>query len=77
MAKLFVTLAAEDTISAPGNAQSTYIVASVEDSAGVPVAGLAVANFKLGTEIVGPGGSISSITSVSPGKLILVFTFSK
>jgi hypothetical protein len=69
MAKLFVSAVAEDTIAAPGNAQKNYVIVSVEDTAGNPITGLAAANFQLGTEIVGPGGSISSIQSVVNGKL--------
>ena len=69
MAKLFVNVVGEDTISAPGNAQVTYVIVSVEDSNGNPVTGLTAANFRLGTEIVGPGGSISSISSVVAGSL--------
>lgn len=69
MAKLFVSAAGEDTIAAPGNANSTYIIVSVEDLTGMPVTGLTAANFQLGTEIVGPGGSTSSIQSVMNGKL--------
>ena len=69
MAKLFVNVVGEDTISAPGNAQSSYLIASVEDGSGAPVTGLTIPSFHLGTEIVGPGGSTSSIQTVSNGKL--------
>ena len=51
MAKLFVSAVGEDTIAAPGNAQRTYVIVSVEDSTGNPVTGMTVANFQLGTEI--------------------------
>jgi hypothetical protein len=67
MARLIVTAIAEDTIAAPGNAQDSYIVVSVTEANGVAVTGLAMANFKLGSPIVGPGGSISHINSVSAG----------
>lgn len=73
MAKLFVSALAEDTISAPGNAQRTYIIVGVEDASGNPVEGLTAANFRVGTEIVGPGGSISSIQSVHNGALAGVY----
>jgi hypothetical protein len=69
MAKLYVTAVAEDTVANPGNATNSYIVVSVEDSNGAGFGGLAAANFTLGSEIVGPGGSTSSISSVSNGKL--------
>lgn len=65
MSKLDVKAIVEDTISAPGNANPTYIVVSVADSNGAGVIGLNQANFKLGSEVVGPGGSISHISSVS------------
>lgn len=67
MAKLFVNIVGEDTISAPGNAQATYVVVSVEDVNGNPVAGLTAPNFHLGTEIVGPGGSLSHVSAVTAG----------
>jgi hypothetical protein len=76
MAKLFVSAVGEDTIAAPGNAQRTYVIVSVEDAAGNPVTGMAAANFQLGTEIVGPGGSTSSIQSVSNGKLPGIYLLS-
>lgn len=69
MAKLNVTAIAEDGLSAPGNALVTHVVVSVEDASGSPVAGLAATNFRIGTEIVGAGGSTSSISSISIGKL--------
>lgn len=65
MARLIVTAIAEDTIAAPGNALDSYIVVSVTDVNGVAVTGLTIANFGLGSPIVGPGGSISHINSVS------------
>ncbi len=67
MARLIVNAIAEDTIAAPGNALDSYIVVSVTDSNGVAVAGLAMANFTLGSPIVGPGGSLSHIVSVGGG----------
>jgi hypothetical protein len=70
MSKLDIKAIVEDTIAAPGNAKPTYIVVSVEDQNGAGVIGLNSANFKLGSEVVGPGGSIShidSINSVNPG----------
>ena len=67
MARLIVTAIAEDTIAAPGNVKDSYIVVSVTDSQGVAVTGLTMANFAVGSPIVGPGGSISHINAVSTG----------
>jgi hypothetical protein len=67
MSRLIVTALAEDTIAAPGNAKDSYIVVSVTDANGVAVTGLAMANFALGSPIVGPGGSNSHIHTVSTG----------
>ena len=67
MAQLIVTAIAEDTIAAPSNAQVSYIVVSVTDANGVAVTGLNMANFAVGSPIVGPGGSVSHITTVSTG----------
>lgn len=65
MSLLIVSAIAEDTIANPGNAKDSYIVVSVTDANGVAVNGLAMANFTLGSPIVGPGGSTSHINSVS------------
>ncbi len=67
MALLIVSAIAEDTVAAPGNATDSYIVVSVTDGNGAAVAGLVLANFALGSPIVGPGGSLSHITSVGSG----------
>lgn len=67
MALLHVTAIAEDTIATPGNVNDSYIVVSVTDVNGNAVAGLAMANFAIGSPIVGPGGSLSHINSVSTG----------
>lgn len=69
MAMLFVSSASEDTIAAPGNRQPNYILVSVTDSAGIPVTGLAAANFKVDPMIVGPGGALVNITSIVAGRL--------
>jgi hypothetical protein len=69
MALLFCTALSEDTIAAPGNRQPNYIVVSVTDVNGVPVTGLAIANFKVDPMIVGPGGALVEITGVNPGRL--------
>jgi len=67
MARLVVDAIAEDTIAAPSNALNSYIVVSVTDTNGVAVTGLTAANFQVGSPIVGPGGSVSHITSVGTG----------
>ena len=69
MARLIVTAFSEDTIAAPGNRQPNYIIASVTDANGIPVTGLAVANFKVDPFIVGPGGALVNITGVTAGRL--------
>ena len=69
MARLILTAFSEDGIASPGNRQPNYIVASVTDANGAPVTGLAVANFKVDPMIVGPGGALVNITSVTPGRL--------
>ena len=69
MARLIVVAASEDTIAAPGNRQVNYITVSVTDANGVPVTGLGAAHFKVDPMIVGPGGALVNITSVTPGRL--------
>ena len=69
MARLIVKAFSEDTIAAPGNRQPNYIVVSVTDVNGVPVTGLGVANYKVDPMIVGPGGALVNITSVTAGRL--------
>jgi len=69
MARLIVTVFSEDTIAAPGNRQLNYIVMSVTDVDGVPVTGIGASNVKVDPMIVGPGGALVNITSVTPGRL--------
>jgi hypothetical protein len=69
MARLIVTAFSEDTIAAPANRQSNYIVVSVTDADGKPVTGLGVSNFKVDPMIVGPGGALVNITRVDAGRL--------
>jgi len=69
MARLIVTAFSEDSIAAPGNRQPNYIVASVTDVNGAPVTGLSASNFKVDAMIVGPGGALVNITSVTAGRL--------
>lgn len=69
MARLIVNASSEDTIAAPENRQPNYIIVSVTDANGVPVAGLEASNFKVDAMIVGPGGSLVNITSIKAGRL--------
>jgi hypothetical protein len=69
MARLIVVALSEDTIAAPGNRQPNYIELSVTDANGSPATGLGVANLKVDPMIVGPGGALVNITSVSAGRL--------
>jgi hypothetical protein len=69
MARLIVNAFSEDTIAAPGNRQSNYIITSVTDVNGSPITGLRAANFKVDPMIVGPGGALVNITGVSAGRL--------
>jgi hypothetical protein len=65
MALLLVSTLSEDTVAAPGNNAANYIVASVTDATGVPVTGLAAANFVVTALIVGPGGALVNVSAVS------------
>ena len=69
MAKLTLHAIGEDTMASPGNESNLYIIVSVEDLNGAAVPGLAIGNFAIGSEIVGPGGSTSHINTVTNGKL--------
>lgn len=69
MALLIVNALSEDTIAAPGNNKTNYITVSVTDANGAPVTGLGVKNFSVDPMIVGPGGALVNITSVSAGRL--------
>ena len=69
MARLIVSALSEDTIAAPGNRNPNYITVSVTDANGVPVTGLGAANFRVDPMIVGPGGALVNIVSVSAGRL--------
>jgi hypothetical protein len=69
MARLIVVSESEDTIAAPGNRRPNYIVVSVTDADGEPVAGLTKRNFKVDAIIVGPGGALVNISGVAGGRL--------
>ena len=74
MARLNLVAIAEDSIASPGNALELYIMMSVTNNAGVAVSGLGMSNFNLGTEIVGPMGSISHISSVTNGSVAGIYS---
>jgi hypothetical protein len=59
----------EDAIASPGNRNPNYITVSVTKGDGTPVLGLAQANFKVDPMVVGPGGALVNITSVTGGRL--------
>lgn len=65
MALLNVSTLSEDTIAAPANNAANYVVVSVTDAAGVPVSGLTAANFTVTALIVGPGGALVNVSSVT------------
>lgn len=69
MARLIVTAFSEDTIAAPGNRQPNYLIVSITDANGEPVTGLTAANFRVDPMIVGPGGALVDITTVTGGRL--------
>ncbi len=69
MAKLNLCAIGDDGMASPGNANNLYIIVSVTDTNGAGVARLAIGNFAIGSEIVGPGGSTCHIGSVANGKL--------
>jgi hypothetical protein len=69
MARLIVVPLSEDSIAAPGNRRPNYITVSVTDANGSPVTGLVRTNFKVDPMIVGPGGALVNITSVTAGRL--------
>jgi hypothetical protein len=65
MSRLIVSALSEDTIAAPGNRNSNYIVVSVTDQHGAAVVGLTKDNFKVDPIIVGPGGALVTIETAS------------
>lgn len=69
MARLNVVAQSEDTIAAPGNRRENYICVSVAEENGAPTTGLSAPNFKVDPMIVGPGGALVDITSVTAGRL--------
>ena len=76
MARLIVSALSEDTIAAPGNRNSNYIIVSVTDGNGGAVTGLTKENFTVDPIIVGPGGALVTIETAQmssrlPGFYIL------
>jgi hypothetical protein len=69
MARLIVTALSEDTVAAPGNRLSNYIVVSVTDTNGAPVTGLTVDNFKVDPMIAAAGGALVHLASFFAGRL--------
>ena len=65
MARFIVKAESEDTIAAPGNRLSNYILVSVTNSAGLPVANLTASNFKVQVLVVGAGGALVQISRVA------------
>jgi hypothetical protein len=54
-------------VAAVGNSDPMLLVVSVTDADGVPVGGLAVADFRIRATIVGAGGSLVEIALVGGG----------
>jgi hypothetical protein len=59
---------AAQAIAAVGNSDPLPLVVSVTDAAGVPVSGLAAADFTIDATIVAPGGSQVEIASAGGGQ---------
>ena len=55
-------------VAAVGNSDPMPLVVSVTDADGVPVGGLAVADFRIRATIVGAGGSLIEIASAGGGR---------
>jgi hypothetical protein len=55
-------------VAAVGNSDPMLLVVSVTDADGVPVGGLAVADFRIRATIVGAGGSLIEIASAGGGQ---------
>jgi hypothetical protein len=55
-------------VAAVGNSDPMLLVVSVTDADGVPVGGLAVADFRIRATIVGAGGSLVEIALVGGGQ---------
>ncbi len=69
MARLNVEAMSEDTVAAPDNRLSNYIVVSVTDPEGRPVTDLKEENFKVDPMIAGVGGAGIIVSSFFQGRL--------
>jgi hypothetical protein len=67
MALLMVAAFADDGIEPPVNRLPNSLVLSVTDNHGTPIAGLAVANFKVQPVVVTPSLSMVNIVGVTAG----------
>jgi hypothetical protein len=67
MALLIVNAFSDDTIEPPLNRLPNSVVLSVTDNHGTPVAGLAVANFKVQPVVVTPSLSMVNVVGVIAG----------
>lgn len=74
MALLNLSAAAEDYTAAPGNNLAVHFAVSVTTAAGVPVGGLAIANFTLGSHLFPPGGGASNLVAIGAGPLVGTYT---
>ena len=54
-------------VAAVGNSDPLYLIVSVTDTDGVPVSGLAAADFTITAKIVGAGGSEVEFASAGGG----------
>jgi hypothetical protein len=73
--RLIVEAVSEDTIAAPGNKLDNYVLISVTDACGNPLTHLNASNFKIDPMVVGPGGALVDITSVTHSSRIDGFYF--
>ena len=74
MALLNLSAAAEDYNAAPGNNLAVTIAVSVTTAAGVPVAGLVIGNFTLGSHFFPAGGGATNLTAFAAGPLVGTYT---
>jgi hypothetical protein len=74
MALLNLSAVAEDYTAAPGNNFAVTVAVSVTTAAGVPVAGLAIGNFTLGSHFFPAGGGATNLTAFAAGPLVGTYT---
>ena len=63
---LTVSACAWPAVAAPGNVRSCYILVSVIDATGVPVTGLVMPYFVIGSVTVPAGGALSRLLYADP-----------